>query len=366
MSLRYGLVDGTPWTLQAIAEVLGISRERVRQIEMRIIRKLKYKRSTSKPGSAEGQLRQYLYEAIRPGEPGDLDRLAIFVQEDLAHKLNNTQVMPLLDIFSTWLRASGTHFSEHDLVKRIGERLVEQQAALLREIKRERNRAALRACLDAFVIWPNRCCMVDLPLYLVRQREVNPDSQGQTGVFVSEKLGRSVQYESQMEQRFLMRLEQSTDVVYYQEQPFRIPYSVEGHNRVYIPDVFFVMADGRSVVVEIKPKHQIVLSENLRKWPVLRDFCEEKGYGRLVTDGRVGIKSFWEHPVPQAYSDRLLAVLADGPLTWPQYNTICNQYSPSWNDFIALVLQYQLVWSMHPFRLSLASPLKEKRRAYAE
>jgi RNA polymerase primary sigma factor len=32
MSLRYGLVDGTPWTLHAIAKELGVSRERVRQL----------------------------------------------------------------------------------------------------------------------------------------------------------------------------------------------------------------------------------------------------------------------------------------------------------------------------------------------
>jgi len=75
IGLRYGLVDGTPWTLQAIAEDLGISRERVRQLVTRIMRKLKYKQYTRKPESAGAQFRQYLHDLVRFGEPGDLDRL---------------------------------------------------------------------------------------------------------------------------------------------------------------------------------------------------------------------------------------------------------------------------------------------------
>src|SRR5205809_793835 len=57
MSLRYGLLDGTPRTLQAIADDLGVTRERVRQIHIRIMRKLKYKRYTGKPESAASQFR---------------------------------------------------------------------------------------------------------------------------------------------------------------------------------------------------------------------------------------------------------------------------------------------------------------------
>lgn len=37
----YGLEDGTQWTLDEIAQIYGVSRERIRQIIMRVIRKLK-------------------------------------------------------------------------------------------------------------------------------------------------------------------------------------------------------------------------------------------------------------------------------------------------------------------------------------
>ncbi len=43
ISLRFGLVDGTEWTLQAIGKKLGVSRERVRQIQKNALLKLKSK-----------------------------------------------------------------------------------------------------------------------------------------------------------------------------------------------------------------------------------------------------------------------------------------------------------------------------------
>ena len=39
--LRYGLDDGKERTLAEVGEILGVTRERIRQIEKRILRKLK-------------------------------------------------------------------------------------------------------------------------------------------------------------------------------------------------------------------------------------------------------------------------------------------------------------------------------------
>jgi len=64
--------------------------------------------------------------------------------------------------------------------------------------------------------------------------------------------------------------------------------------RLYYPDVYFVLADGRGVVAEVKGRSGLVLATNMVKWQVLRQFCEEQGYGRLITDGRHPIQFYWQ------------------------------------------------------------------------
>ncbi len=53
LSSRYGLVDGTPQTLEEVGEQLGVTRERIRQIETRAIRRLRHPTRSNK-------LREYL------------------------------------------------------------------------------------------------------------------------------------------------------------------------------------------------------------------------------------------------------------------------------------------------------------------
>jgi len=42
INLRYGLTDGPPKTLQQIGDLFGVSRERIRQIERKALRRLKH------------------------------------------------------------------------------------------------------------------------------------------------------------------------------------------------------------------------------------------------------------------------------------------------------------------------------------
>jgi RNA polymerase primary sigma factor len=44
LTMRYGLKDDRPRTLEEVAKYFGITRERIRQIETRILRKLRYNR----------------------------------------------------------------------------------------------------------------------------------------------------------------------------------------------------------------------------------------------------------------------------------------------------------------------------------
>jgi RNA polymerase primary sigma factor len=53
VSMRFGLTDGRPKTLDQIGKVYGVSRERIRQIEVKIMSKLRHP-------SLSQELRAYL------------------------------------------------------------------------------------------------------------------------------------------------------------------------------------------------------------------------------------------------------------------------------------------------------------------
>ena len=42
LELRFGLVDGQDWTLDEVGEALGVTRERIRQIQVTTLRKLRH------------------------------------------------------------------------------------------------------------------------------------------------------------------------------------------------------------------------------------------------------------------------------------------------------------------------------------
>ena len=52
IKVRYGFEDGVPKTLAETGELIHVSRERVRQLEMRALKKLKFLVEPEKPGKA--------------------------------------------------------------------------------------------------------------------------------------------------------------------------------------------------------------------------------------------------------------------------------------------------------------------------
>ena len=48
LKLRFGLVDGYTWTLEETGKYFGVTRERIRQIETKAIRRLRYSKAKFK------------------------------------------------------------------------------------------------------------------------------------------------------------------------------------------------------------------------------------------------------------------------------------------------------------------------------
>lgn len=236
-------------------------------------------------------------------------------------------------------------------------------AALKRAIRSD---SAFRNLLT-YVIWPREISSgshtFEMAAKLRRKREVSPDGEGKSGTFFSQKMGREVQYESLMELQFLLKLEQIKEIALYQEQPFVIPYELDGISRTYYPDVFFVVEDGRGVVVEIKHRYQMALHENLTKLSALRKFCVQNGWGLLVTDGTRPIQQLQQYEFAVEFQTALLTALAnsqDGTLSWKEYKSIRDQYNATWDDFTAIILRNRLIWNLQPFELKQRIPNSPK------
>ena len=100
-----------------------------------------------------------------------------------------------------------------------------------------------------------------------------------SGVFRSGKLGRLVQFESELELVMLRDFETDARVVDYREQPITIPYEIGGEKHDYTPDVIVQLADGRAFVVEAKPLEFLGDFTNWMKWASLARWCDDHGVG---------------------------------------------------------------------------------------
>jgi len=112
--------------------------------------------------------------------------------------------------------------------------------------------------------------------------------------------------------------------------------------------------DGRGVVVEIKPRYQMALHENLTKWSALHQYCVQNGWGLLITDGSRSLQKLQQHEFDVELQTALIMALEnskDGTLSWSEYRNIRDQHNATWNDFLAVILNNGLVWRLQPFVL---------------
>lgn len=108
--------------------------------------------------------------------------------------------------------------------------------------------------------------------------------RGETRSLQSGKLGRKVACESGMELRVFSWLEDSPEVLWYQEQPIALPYAMGGRNRHYYPDAAVWDRDCRVIVVEVKPVYMMYRLETVAKAIAALDHLAPRGIGYLLVD----------------------------------------------------------------------------------
>ncbi len=145
-----------------------------------------------------------------------------------------------------------------------------------------------------FAIWPKRLTRwtVDsinnvTPLTLPSARYV--------GQFFSAKLGRAVRYESLAKRQFFRRLEKAHSVLWYVERPVSIAYCQDGRAFLHVPDALVWLRDERIVMCEIKAPAEMRAEMQSPRWQTLSDYCDEAGWGLLLTDGEFSAKELDRH-----------------------------------------------------------------------
>jgi hypothetical protein len=151
-----------------------------------------------------------------------------------------------------------------------------------RPLTAEQQAATSREAIDRIlqqVIWPSSADRLgDLDAFETC-RPLPSWAPSKSGVFRSGKLGRLVQFDSELELVMLRDFDTDERVVDYREQPVTIRYEVAGEAHEYTPDVIVKLTDGRAFVVEAKPLEFLGDFTNWMKWASLARWCEKRGVG---------------------------------------------------------------------------------------
>jgi Sigma-70, region 4 len=351
--LRYGLTGESPYSLEAIAEIFKVSRERIRQILNKAHRKIlfagKKQIKLENFNAPSAKLLTYITSIIRPEEAGFINRFVEFTTNKLSILPSKTHSFKLITHL-LYFNKNTRNEVEKNAIKLLRENLRE-----IGENQKTQESISKFKALLSYVIQPEQMKPLenfDLSLF-DRKREVSLEGYGNAGEFYSEKISKYVQYESGLEMKFLSCLENSDNVVYYSEQPIRLPYQFYNKTYFYYPDFVFFLNDNKGIVVEIKPLDQMALKINLVKWAALKEYCTQNGLGLLVTDGKYAIQQIMKYESNLNFANTLLAKLGEGSLNWNQYKEIREQFNPSTKDFASLIMRNKLTWLLNPFSLSL-------------
>ncbi len=118
-------------------------------------------------------------------------------------------------------------------------------------------------------------------------RKINNKGPGRvTGLFPSVKLGRMVEWDSQIERDYLYYLEFDDDVIEYSEQPIKFKYTLNHRYRDYYPDFEIRrMSTSRLKYVEIKKESKLKNDEIRIKYSAIASAMAEAGHDfELVTE----------------------------------------------------------------------------------
>lgn len=146
----------------------------------------------------------------------------------------------------------------------------------------------------------------------------NTGTKKNIGKLPSLKMNRNIWWESLIERDFLYLVEYDPDVVSYQEQPFRINFTLQEKLRHYTPD-FLVERKHKRQVIEIKPKNKLADGSHDLLFNSVAPICQEQGYEFLVvTDEMIRVE-------PRLTNIKILWRYARTPI-YPVHQLYCQEF----------------------------------------
>jgi hypothetical protein len=203
---------------------------------------------------------------------------------------------------------------------------------------------------DNVTTWRREDFLNELP-----KRQVNRDTRYFSGKYWSKKCNRNVQHESAKELEFILKLESSNDVLYYLDQPVKIDYIKWDIERYYTPDFLVLLKSGRCILVERKEFEGMVDATVHRRMEALMDYCREKGYGVLLTNGTYSIshlKKYQYNIELETEFRNILSEKGEKGISFYHYKLLMDKYKAKKVEFLSIVLNNNWNYYPYPFRLT--------------
>jgi hypothetical protein len=349
ISRRLGLHDQPAQTQEKVAEALGISRERVRQLQTRAIRSM-----ARSAAPASRKVRRVLSElSCADRVPPDTGPPAAERLLDLADVLlpsvTPRQAVPLLARLAGADKVRADNLAaEAATIRMLRHESARREATQQRRIERATERWA---ALETEVNWFGTPEPAPPRAELEMLREENSGGRD-FGAWHCPKLGRDVAYESETELRVVQLLSFAPQIAYYQEQPLAISYEFAGQQRTYYPDLLVATADGRCILIEVKPVYEMAMAVNVAKYRAAEAFCRSKGWGLVATDSKRTRRLLENRPVDPHVEAALSAALDEhAELAWPQVHAALGALPLDSLSLAALILKRGWAWYIRPYRL---------------
>jgi hypothetical protein len=298
--------DGAPPTLRAIASELDRSTERVRQLRKTAFGRINA--NLSRRIGSVSRLRAVLHDISPETDWRDPAQVAPWVVRLLSDHFTVAE-----QITYVFCRAAGAASDDALGVKAAEEsRKACEDANIRGEWRFDRWQDVVRKAVFHTVAHFD-----SPPEDLIGLKRAPESSAGsESNDFTSKRLGRIVACESGTERRVFSWLEKSQEVRWYQEQPARVPYVIDGRRRHYYPDIAVLDESGRLIVVEVKPAFMMYRVETLAKAMAALNHFGERGIGYLLVDaaGRTLADLARKSPFDTPVAEEVESLLTHGPV----------------------------------------------------